>query len=73
MFITHVTQILKNNAPQILNREDIQTMLDSLKREAPTLVKDVEENVKLGLVQKVVGTLLEEKYQLRTLKRSLSP
>ncbi|MFW5846057.1 MAG: flagellar biosynthesis protein FlhA, partial [Planctomycetota bacterium] len=39
VFITHLTQVLKSHAARILNREDVQQMIDSLKRESPTLVK----------------------------------
>jgi hypothetical protein len=52
VFITHLTQLLKGLASRILNREDVQTMLESIKRESPTLVKDIEENVKYGVIQK---------------------
>jgi flagellar biosynthesis protein FlhA len=71
VFITHLTQVLKSRASTILNREDIQTMLESLKRESPTLVKDVEENVKFGLVQKVLGHLLDEKVRISNLEKIL--
>ena len=71
VFITHLTQILRANASQILNREDIQTMLGALKRDAPALVKDIEANVKLGTVQKVLGHLLDEKVAITNLEKIL--
>jgi flagellar biosynthesis protein FlhA len=71
VFITHLTQILRANAATILNREDVQTMLDSLKREHPVLVKEIEDNVKLGQVQRVMGTLLEEKCPITNLEKIL--
>ena len=71
VFITHLTQILRSHASQLLNREDIQTMLDSLKKESPTLVKDIEENVKLGLVQKVMSLLLDEGVPINNLEKIL--
>ena len=60
VFITHLTQVLKHHAARLLNREDVQAMLDSLKRDCPVLVKEITDNVKLGTVQKVVALLLEE-------------
>jgi flagellar biosynthesis protein FlhA len=71
VFITHLTQVLRANASQILNREDVQTMLTALKRDAPALVKDVEANAKLGAVQKVLGHLLDEKVQITNLEKIL--
>jgi len=71
VFITHLTTVLKGNAAQILNREDVQAMLDALKKEAPVLVKDIETNAKLGAVQKVLGLLLDEKVPLTNLEKVL--
>ena len=61
VFITHITQLLQRNAAAIVNREDVRTMLDSLKKEAPVLVSEIDENVKLGKVQKVIASLLRNK------------
>ena len=71
VFITHLTQVLAKHAPDIINREDVQTMLNSLKRDVPALVKDVEENVKLGHVQKVLTLLLDEQVPLNNLEKIL--
>ena len=71
VFITHLTQILRAQAHHLLNREDVQAMLESLKRESPVLVKEIEENVKLGKVQKVIATLLEEKVPVHNLEKIL--
>jgi flagellar biosynthesis protein FlhA len=71
VFITHLTQVLKGNAAQLLNREDIQAMLTSLKRDAPVLVKDIETNAKLGVVQKAFAALLEERVPITNLEKIL--
>ena len=71
VFVTHLTTVLKASAAQILNREDVQAMLDALKKEAPVLVKDIETNAKLGAVQKVLGLLLDEKVPLTNLEKVL--
>ena len=71
VFITHLTQVLKANASAVLNREDVQAMLTSLKKEAPVLVKDIEANAKLGAVQKVLGHLLDEKVPVTNLEKIL--
>ncbi len=69
VFITHLTQVLKGNAAAVLNREDVQTMLTTLKKENPALVKEIETSVKLGLVQKVLSLLLEEKVPITNLEK----
>lgn len=71
VFITHITQVLKASAASILNREDVQAMLSSLKKDSPALVKDIETNAKLGVVQKVLSTLLEEKVPISNLEKIL--
>jgi flagellar biosynthesis protein FlhA len=71
VFITHLTQVLKQHAAQILSREDVQTMLTSLKRDAPVLVKDIETNAKIGSVQKALAALLEERVPINNLEKIL--
>jgi flagellar biosynthesis protein FlhA len=71
VFITHLTQVLKTQAAALLNREDVQAMLTSLKRESPVLVKDIESGAKLGMVQKVLGALLEERVPITNLEKIL--
>jgi flagellar biosynthesis protein FlhA len=71
VFITHLTQVLKGNAANLLNREDVQAMLTSLKRDAPVLVKDIETNAKLGVVQKAIAALLEERVPITNLEKIL--
>jgi flagellar biosynthesis protein FlhA len=71
VFITHLTQVLKANAANLLNREDVQAMLTSLKRDAPVLVKDIETNAKLGVVQKAIAALLEERVPITNLEKIL--
>ncbi len=71
VFITHLTQVLRSHAAGLLNREDVQSMLTSLKRESPVLAKDIEINAKLGMVQKVLGALLEERVPISNLEKIL--
>ena len=71
VFITHLTQVLKSHASVMLNREEVQAMLNSLKRDAPVLVKDIEANAKLGVVQKALAALLEERVPITNLEKIL--
>jgi flagellar biosynthesis protein FlhA len=71
VFITHLTQVLRANAHQVLNREDVQGLLAALKKDAPALVKEIETGSKLGTVQKVLGHLLEERVPINNLEKIL--
>jgi flagellar biosynthesis protein FlhA len=71
VFITHLTQVLRANAHQVLNREDVQGLLTALKKDSPALIKEVEAGVKLGVVQKVLGHLLEERVPISNLEKIL--
>ena len=71
VFITHLTQVLRLHAAQVINREDVQAMLTSLKREAPALVKEIEGAAKPGVVQRVLAGLLEERVPVTNLEKIL--
>jgi flagellar biosynthesis protein FlhA len=71
VFITHLTQVLRGNAHQVLNREDVQSLLGALKKDAPALVKEIESGAKLGAVQKVLAHLLEERVPINNLEKIL--
>jgi flagellar biosynthesis protein FlhA len=73
---THLMEILKRHAHEILSRQDTQTLLDNVKKENPTLVDELIPNVMtVGGVQKVLQNLLRERVPVRdmiTILESLS-
>lgn len=63
---THLMEIIKRYSYELMGRQQIQTIIDSLKEDYPSLVSDVVPNiVSLGEVQKVVGNLLKEGVSVR--------
>ncbi len=65
---THLTEIIKDHAADILGREQIQTMIERLEEDYPALVEDVyQDPVTPGKLQKVLELLLEEKVSVRNL------
>ncbi|MCB2230599.1 flagellar biosynthesis protein FlhA [bacterium] len=65
---THVTEIIRNAAPEILTRQDVQHLVDTLKEDYPALVGSViPEIVSLGTLQKVLQSLLAERIPVRDL------
>ncbi len=65
---THLTEIIRSAAPEILSRQDVQRLVDTLKEDYPALVESViPEVVPLGALQKVLQALLSERVPIRDL------
>ncbi|GAA0461368.1 flagellar biosynthesis protein FlhA [Alkalibacillus silvisoli] len=65
---THITEIIKKYANQLLGREETQQLIDHLKQSYPTLVEEVTpEHLSVGEIQKVLAKLLEEQVSVRNL------
>jgi len=45
---THLTEIIKKHAAEILGRQELQSILDALKRDYPAVVEDVQKHLSLG-------------------------
>ncbi|CAH0525200.1 flagellar biosynthesis protein FlhA [Vibrio hippocampi] len=66
---THLSQLLTNNASQLLGHEEVQNLLELLGRSAPKLVEDfVPEQLSLGVVVKVLQNLLNEAIPIRDIR-----
>ncbi|MFN3531406.1 MAG: flagellar biosynthesis protein FlhA [Candidatus Brocadia sp.] len=66
VMITHLTEIIKNHAYEILCREDVQKLIENLKKESPTVVEELTPSVMpLGSVQEVLKNLLREQVPIR--------
>ena len=65
---THITEFLKNNAADILSRQDVKSLLDNLKKEYPAVVEEVVPNLlSLAEIHKVLSNLLQERVPIRDL------
>ena len=64
---THLTEIIKRYASDILGRQEIQSMLDALKKDYPAVVEDAQKHLSLGEIQKVLQGLLREQVSIRNL------
>ncbi len=65
---THLTEVIRQSAAEILTRQDVQHLVDTLKEEYPALVESVvPETVSLGVLQKVLQALLRERVAIRDL------
>ena len=65
---THLTEIVKMYADELLGRQDVQALLDSLAGSHPKVVEELVPNiVPLGTLQKVLQRLLRERISIRDL------
>jgi len=64
---THLTEILKRHASDILGRQEIRSMLDALKNDYSAVVEEVTKSFSLGEIQKVLQGLLKEQVSIRNL------
>ena len=63
---THITEVIKSQAWEILNRQDVKTLIDHAKELAPAVVDElIPDMLSLGQVQKVLANLLREKVSIR--------
>jgi flagellar biosynthesis protein FlhA len=72
VMITHLSEVIKAHAHELLTRQDIKTMLDKLKQSNPSLVEDIVPNVvSVAYLQKILGNLLKEGVPIRDLETIL--
>ena len=65
---THLMETLKGNASELLGRQDVQEMVDTLKHSHPALVDEVvPQKVSLGVLHRVLQRLLRERIPIRNL------
>ena len=65
---THLIEIIKTYAYELLGRQETQELLDKLKEKYPKLVEDLVPNIlDLGVVQRVLQNLLKERVSIRNL------
>lgn len=64
---THITEIIRSHAAQLLDRQAVSVILDTVKKTNPVLVDEVLNTAKLsyGVIEKVMQNLLEEKVSIR--------
>jgi flagellar biosynthesis protein FlhA len=68
VLITHISELVKHYAPDLLTRQDVQRLLDGLAKEHPKVVEElVPLQLSLGGVQKVLQNLLREEVPVRDL------
>lgn len=65
---THITEVIKNYAHELLGRQETKQLVDHLKETYPILVEEVTPNpLSIGDIQKVLAKLLKERVSIRNL------
>lgn len=65
---THITELVKDNMPELLSYAETQKLLDELDKEHQKLVKElIPSKVSLGAVQRILQNLLQERVSIRDL------
>ncbi|MEP0827857.1 MAG: flagellar biosynthesis protein FlhA [bacterium] len=65
---THLTEVIKTYAGELLSRQDVAHLVETVKEDYPSLVNDVIPNVvPFSAVQKVLQALLAERIPIRNL------
>ncbi|MFH0918888.1 MAG: flagellar biosynthesis protein FlhA [Fibrobacterota bacterium] len=69
---THITEIIKNHASEIVSRQDVKTLINNVKESSPTVVEElIPGKLAHGEVQKVLQNLLKERVSIRDLSTIL--
>ncbi len=65
---THITEIIRTHAHELLGRQEAQTLIDNFKKSYPKVVEDlIPDPLSLGAVVKVMQNLLREQVSVRDL------
>ncbi|MBU5426548.1 flagellar biosynthesis protein FlhA [Tissierella pigra] len=63
---THLTEVIKEKAYELIGRQDVKTLIENVREEYPAVVEEVVPKVlSLGEVQKVLSNLLREQISIR--------
>ncbi len=69
---THLSELIRRHAAELLGRQETQRLLDHLSKTAPKLVEElVPERYSLGQIQRVLQGLLAERVSIRDLQTIL--
>ena len=64
--VTHLTEVIRRHSHELLGRQEVQSLLDTLAKTHPKVVEElVPQQLNLGGVQKVLQGLLRESVSIR--------
>ena len=64
---THLTEVIRRNGFELLGRQEVKKILDSVREEYSAVVDEVLKNASLGDIQKILQNLLKENVSIRNI------
>jgi flagellar biosynthesis protein FlhA len=69
---THLTELIRGHAHELLGRQETQALLDGIAKTAPKVVEDlIPQTITLGGLVRVLGNLLRERVPIRDMRTIL--
>ena len=64
---THLTGIIKKHASEILGRQEVSAIIDSLSDKYSAITDEIKKGLPVGIIQKVLQNLLKEQVSIRNM------
>lgn len=64
---TQLTEVVRQHAATLLGRQDVQALIDTVRKAYPVVVKEATAELSLGEIQKVLQNLVSERVSIRDL------
>jgi flagellar biosynthesis protein FlhA len=72
VLVTHLSELVKRHAHELLSREDLKKLIDKVKETSPTVVDElVPQMLSMGALHRILTNLLEERVPITNLVRIL--
>ncbi|PPB52715.1 flagellar biosynthesis protein FlhA [Campylobacter hyointestinalis subsp. hyointestinalis] len=62
---THMSELVKQNASELLTKQEVQNILEKLKSDYPVVVEDTLKVANVGLIQKILKALLKDNIPIK--------
>ncbi len=65
---TQLTEVIRSNSADLLGRQEVQALVDTIKKTHPAVVKElIPDTMNLGEIQKILQNLVRERVSIRDL------
>nr|WP_201767445.1 MULTISPECIES: flagellar biosynthesis protein FlhA [unclassified Lebetimonas] len=65
VIVTHLSEIIKKYAEELLTRQETQALIERIKKDFPAITDDTLKVANIGLIQRVLKSLLHEKIPIK--------
>jgi flagellar biosynthesis protein FlhA len=71
VIVTHLSEVVRRSAGQLLSRQDVARLVDAVKQAAPSVAAEIGDVITLAETQRVLKDLLDEGVAVKDLPRIL--